>query len=67
MTTSNRAIPSTNTKAMFASDMQISTILTSAMAEISPIADLMVTNILTGQNPIASGDIVSYLATIQNI
>jgi len=62
-----RIIPTLDTTAQFAADMQFTTILTSAIAQITPIADLMVTNILTGMNPIFSGDIVSYYITLQNI
>lgn len=47
--------------------MQVTNILTSAVAQITPIADLKITNILTGNNPSASGDIVSYYITLQNI
>lgn len=62
-----RTIPSIDTTAIFATDTQFSTILTSAIAQITPIADLMVTNILTGAHPSFSGDIVSYAITLQNI
>jgi hypothetical protein len=65
--TNVRSIPTINTTANFAADMQISTVLTSAIAQITPIADLMVTNILTGFNPSLSGDVVSYYITLQNI
>ena len=67
MTSNNRDIPTLNTQANFATDMQISTILTSAVAQITPIADLIVTNILTGENPMVLGDNVSYFVTIKNI
>ena len=46
-----RSFPTINTNAIFASDMQITTVLTSAVAQITPIADLLVTNVLTGMNP----------------
>lgn len=63
-----RAFPSSlDTAAVFAADTQFSSILTSAIAQITPIADLMVTNILTGMNPSFSGDNVSYYITLQNI
>ena len=45
--TTVRTFPTITTTANFAADMQISTILTSAVAQITPIADLIVTNILT--------------------
>jgi len=65
--TSTRSIPNIDTTAEFAADMQMTTVLTSAIAQITPIADLFITNSLTGANPIFSGDTVSYTITIQNI
>jgi hypothetical protein len=65
--TSIRDLPTMSTIAQFAADTQFSTILTSAIAQITPIADLLITNILTGANPIFSGDMVSYYITLQNI
>ncbi|MCX6825123.1 MAG: hypothetical protein NTY80_02755 [candidate division SR1 bacterium] len=65
--TNVRTFPTLSTDAIFASDMQINTLLTSAVAQITPIADLLVTNILTGTNPSFSGDNVSYFVTLQNI
>lgn len=65
--TNNWSFSTLNTQAVFASTMQISTVLTSAVAQITPIADLSITNILTGENPVVSGDIVSYFITIKNI
>lgn len=65
--TPTRILPTIDTTAVFAADIQISTILTSAIAQITPIADLMVMNILTGMNPSFSGDNVSYYITLQNI
>lgn len=62
-----RTIPTINTTALFAADMQFATVLTSAIAQLTPIADLMITNILTGMNPSFSGDNVSYYITLQNI
>lgn len=62
-----RTIPTIDTTAIFATDTQFSPLLTSAIAQITPIADLMVTNILTGANPSFSGDNVSYYITLQNI
>jgi hypothetical protein len=63
-----RAFPATvDTTAVFAANTQFSPILTSAIAQITPIADLMVTNVLTGANPSFSGDNVSYYITLQNI
>ena len=64
---STRSFPPIPTTANFGSDMQISTVLTSAMAQITPIADLAITNVLTSGNPSLSGDIVSYTITLQNI
>ena len=67
VTNNNREFPTLNTQANFATDMQISTVLTSAVAQITPIADLVVTNILTGENPMVAGNNVSYFVTIKNI
>ncbi len=50
-----------------ASDMQFSTLLHSLMSWITPVSDLAITNILTGENPSVSWDIVSYFITLQNI
>jgi len=49
-----RSIPNINITATAGTDMQFSTILTSAVAQITPIADLAITNILTGENPSVS-------------
>ena len=65
--TTVRTISTTNTTANAWSDMQVTNILTSAIAQITPIADLKITNILTGNNPSTSGDTVSYHITLQNI
>ncbi len=65
--TNVRTIPAIITTAIVGPDMQFSTVLTSAMAQLAPIADLAVTNVLTGENPSFSGDIVSYYITLQNI
>lgn len=62
-----RSFGTLNTTARIGSDMQVTNVLTSAIAQINPIADLIVTNILTGYNPSYSGDIVSYYITLQNI
>ena len=67
VTTTMRTFPTLTTTWIFAADMQMSTILTSAIAEITPIADLMITNSLTWFNPMYSGDSVSYYITLQNI
>ena len=67
ITTTMRTFPTLTTTWIFAADMQMSTILTSAIAEITPIGDLMITNVLTWTNPIYSGDNVSYYITLQNI
>ncbi|MFA6256223.1 MAG: hypothetical protein WC606_03490 [Candidatus Absconditabacterales bacterium] len=63
----SRTIPMISIMANFSSDTQFFTILTSAIAQITPIADLAVTNVLTGLNPSFSGDNVSYYITLQNI
>jgi len=55
------------TTAAFGADQRVSTILTSAIAQITPVADLAITNVLTGQNPSFSGDTVYYYITLQNI
>ena len=65
--TNVRTIPTISTTANVGADMQISTVLTSAIAQITPISDLIVTNVLTGTNPSFSGDNVSYSITLQNI
>ncbi|MCX6823631.1 MAG: hypothetical protein NT085_00690, partial [candidate division SR1 bacterium] len=65
--TTNRSFSPIPTLATFGTDQRVTTALTSAVAQITPIADLMVTNILTGMNPSFSGDIVSYYITLQNI
>jgi len=65
--TTARTFPTIHTVANFGPDMQISTILTSAIAQITPISDLAVTNVLTGTNPSLSGDNVYYYITLQNI
>lgn len=65
--TNVRTIPAITTTAIVGPDMQFSTVLTSAIAQLAPIADLAVTNVLTGENPSFSGDIVSYYITLQNI
>src|SRR5574344_733705 len=49
--TTARAFPPISTTAAFGTDQWVSTALTSAVAQIMPIADLVVTNILTGENP----------------
>ena len=67
VTTTVRTFPTLNTTGIFASDMGITNILTSAVAQITTIGDLVVTNVLTGLNPSFSGDIVSYYITLQNI
>ncbi len=67
LTTTARSIPTINATATIGTDMQITTVLTSAMAQITPIADLAITNSLTGMNPSISGDVVSYFITLQNI
>ncbi|MEI6672246.1 MAG: hypothetical protein WCL02_02555 [bacterium] len=66
--TNNRILPATiDTTAVFSSNTQFSSLLASEIAQITPIADLTITNILTGQNPSLSGDLVSYYITLQNI
>ncbi len=65
--TSVRSFSVLNAIAAFSDNQQFTTILTSAVADITPIPDLMITNILTWQYPSYSGDIVSYYITIQNI
>jgi hypothetical protein len=40
---------------------------TSAIATVTPIADLAISKILTGALPMFSGDLVHYIVTIQNI
>jgi len=66
--TNARTFSTLSTQAIFASDMQILNVLTSSVAAlITPISDLIVTNVLTGMNPSFSGDIVSYYITLQNI
>ena len=65
--TTNRSFSPIPTLATFGTDQRVTTALTSAVAQITPIADLMITNILTGMNPSFSGDMVSYYITLQNI
>lgn len=67
VTTTVRALPTLTTTALFSDNENITTTLTSAVAQITPIADLTITNILTGQQPSFSGDIVTYAITLQNI
>jgi len=65
--TNIRTLPTLDTTAIFAPDMQISTILTSAIAKITPIADVFITNTLSSANPSFSGDNISYTIILQNI
>lgn len=67
VTTNTRAFSTIDTNAIIATDSTFANVMTSALAQISPIADLAVTNILTGANPSFSGDVVSYYITLQNI
>ena len=62
-----RSFSPITTTATFGTDQRVTTVLTSAVAQITPIADLMVKNILTGDNPSFSGDNVYYYITLQNI
>jgi hypothetical protein len=56
-----------NPQALFGDTQQVTNVLTSALATITPVSDLTITNILTGEYPSISGDNVSYLITLQNI
>ncbi len=67
VTTTVRSFSPLTTTAIFSDNQQFTTTLTSAVAQIAPIPDLIVTNILTGQNPSNSGDVVTYYITLQNI
>lgn len=63
----NRSFLPISTMATFGTDQRVSTSLTSAVAQITPIADLTITNILSWNNPSFSGDVVLYYITLQNI
>ena len=67
MITTTRAFPLLYTTWLFATDMQMTSVFTSAIAQILPVSDLLISNILTWFNPISSGDIVSYYIVLQNI
>ena len=67
MTTSFWTFSSLTTQAIFADSTAFTTLLGAVNAFVTPIADLKIMNVLTGQNPSYSGDIVSYYVTLQNI
>jgi len=67
MVTSNWSFPVTNIPVYGSPVVDFSTVFTSALATISPIADLMIQKIITGTLPTFSGDQIHYLVTVQNI
>jgi len=61
------ALPTMTPQALFGNTQQVTNVLTSAIATVTPVSDLKITNILTGEYPSISGDNVSYFITLQNI
>jgi hypothetical protein len=67
MITTAWSFPATSIQAIAANDAGITTVFTSAVATITPIADLTIQKIITGTLPIFSGDLIHYIVIIQNI
>lgn len=67
MTTNVWTFSTLTTQAIFSDSTAFTTLLGAVNALITPIADLVVTNVLTGENPSYSGDNVYYYITLQNI
>ncbi len=68
MLSSSRSFSSITPTAIFSnSSLFTTTFPLSGTAQLTPIGDVTIKNILTGQNPSASWDIVSYAITLQNI
>lgn len=67
LVTTNRSFSPITPQAIFCADTNFTTLLGAVNATIEPIADLKITNILTGTSPSYSGDTVSYYVTLQNI
>lgn len=67
VTTNNRGFAQLSTSARFASDMQMTNVLTSAVAQILPISDLMIINTSSNEMPSFSGDSITYTIYIKNI
>ncbi len=67
MKTNVRSFSTITTQAIFSDSTAFTTLLGAVNALVTPIADLIVTNVLTGENPSYSGDNVYYYITLQNI
>jgi len=67
MTTTNWSFPVTTLTVSGSNVVDFSTVFTSAVATISPIADLMLQKVITGTLPTFSGDQIHYIVTVQNI
>lgn len=67
LVTTNRSFSPITPQAIFCADTNFTTLLGAVNTTIKPIADLKITNILTGTSPSYSGDTVSYYVTLQNI